>query len=155
MRKFLKQRGGVDEYEQVTISWIRGTDPTLFVYDLHGAVMETVKLAKYDFAQLHELFSAKFKRKGTQRSLYTVNNPLLSAALRHDAAGASPSNLGEPIAEPAGPKRGSSTLLKPVLLGGVAAFAALAIFAIIKAIARHDSPSQDKLRGRDVDPRGV
>jgi hypothetical protein len=154
----LKQPGGADQYEEVKISWIRGTDPTLFVYDEHGGVIKKIKLAKYDFAQLHVLFSANFKRRESQRSLHTIDNPMHSAALRHDAAGANPSVLGEPVAELAGPGRGSSTLFKPVLLGGIGALAALAIFAITRAIGRHDSPSQDKLCGRDAapgDPRDV
>lgn len=143
----MKQQGGIDEYQSVTLEWIRGADPTLFMYDAHGAVVEKIKLAKYNLAALHGLFSSKFKKKGTARSLNTVDNP--SAVLHHDAAGANPSIHGEPAAEPAGPRSGSSTLLKLALLGGIGALAALAIFAIIRVMGDRDSCSQDKLSGYD------
>ena len=63
MKKFLKEKGGVDQYPDVTIQWIFHHNPELLIFDESGKQTEKVALDKYDYNGLHELFKRHFRSK--------------------------------------------------------------------------------------------
>jgi len=131
VRKFLKQRGGVDLYTGVTVSWIRGFDPTLYVYNEQGAAVKTTRLAQYDFNQLHQLFSAHFSKRSSARSLHATENEIL----KNEAPGTNPP-AGQPIAESTGSLRNAPTFSRRILLMSIGALAVFLVFAAASRLHR-------------------
>lgn len=71
MKRFLKESGGVSEYPDVTIEWIRHHNPDLAIYQ-NGVKIQTIDLSPYKYNALHELFASHFSRRGTGRALAAV-----------------------------------------------------------------------------------
>lgn len=67
MKRFLKEAGGVDQYSDVTIKWIRHHNPDLEVF-VDGRKTQTIDLSGYSTSGLHELFSRHFVRRGAARA---------------------------------------------------------------------------------------
>ena len=66
MKKFLKTSGHADAYNGLTITWIPGHVPTLFLKDDNGKEIDRVDLSGHSTEQLHELMKAKgFERKAS------------------------------------------------------------------------------------------
>jgi len=73
VKAFLKKPGGIDLYPDASIKWIRGHDPTLYVYEADMQIKE-VSLGSYDEAGLHRLFAGYFGPPKDSRQLQeTVN----------------------------------------------------------------------------------
>jgi len=65
VKRFLKEPGGVDQYPDVTIKWIRHHNPDLDIF-VNGAKTRTIDLSRYTTSGLHELFSQHFVRRGAR-----------------------------------------------------------------------------------------
>ena len=64
VKKFLKQPGHADAYENLKIKWIAGKDPVLTLKNDAGEVIEKIELAKYKMDDIHEMLVKKgFNRK--------------------------------------------------------------------------------------------
>jgi hypothetical protein len=61
VKRFLKEAGGIDQYPDVSITWIFHHEPQLFVYDALGRQVNKIDLATYDYAALHRLFKTSFR----------------------------------------------------------------------------------------------
>lgn len=61
MKRFLKEAGGIDQYPDVSVTWIFHHEPQLFVYDALGRQVNKIDLATYDYAALHRLFKTSFR----------------------------------------------------------------------------------------------
>ena len=147
VRRFLKQPGGAGLYTDVSIAWIRGHDPTLYVYaDGSNAVVESIKLAEFDFAHLHALFGSKFTKDDHPRSLRGVAPPY-TKALHNDAAGPNPTLSGGPLAELAGQWLGVAGARRTMLLVGVGAVLALAAALATSRVRRRAGRTSSRFPG--------
>ena len=64
VKRFLKVPGHADSYEGLTINFISGRTPELFLKDDTGKVIEQINLSEYSTDQLHALMTEKgFQRK--------------------------------------------------------------------------------------------
>ena len=61
MKRFLKEAGGIDQYPDVSITWIFHHEPQLFVYDALGRQVNKIDLATFDYPALHRLFQTNFR----------------------------------------------------------------------------------------------
>jgi len=78
VKKFLKQSGGVDLYPDVTIDWIRGHNPDLYVYEGPSSeAKRVVDLGAYKYDQLHRLFGEEL---GFRKVPAAPSAPLVSKA---------------------------------------------------------------------------
>lgn len=69
VRKFLKESGGYELYNDVQIEWIRGHNPDLFILDkTTNEQIEVVDLGNYKYDELHEYFANKFGKIGDESS---------------------------------------------------------------------------------------
>lgn len=59
MKRFLKEPGNADSYEGLTIKWIRGRNPDLYLYDDQGKVTETIDLSSLSTKAIHQLMLDK------------------------------------------------------------------------------------------------
>ena len=59
MKRFLKEPGNADSYEALTIKWIRGRNPDLYLYDDEGEVIETIDLSPLSTKAIHQLMLEK------------------------------------------------------------------------------------------------
>ena len=59
----MKSKGGVDQYPDVKLEWIRHHNPDLSIYDA-GKLIRTIDLSKYNYIQLHDLFHKNFWKVG-------------------------------------------------------------------------------------------
>jgi hypothetical protein len=59
VKRFLKEPGNADSYEGLTITWIRGRNPDLRLYDDSGKVIETIDLSPLSTKALHQLMLDK------------------------------------------------------------------------------------------------
>lgn len=60
VKKFLKEPGQADSYENLSVKFIRGRTPTLNIIDEEkGTVIESIDLSKYKTQELHELVKQK------------------------------------------------------------------------------------------------
>ena len=71
MKRFLKTSGGVDQYPEVKVEWIRGHNPELYVYDgdaAEGKASRKIDLSTYKYDDLHRLFEQElgFQRKSAE-----------------------------------------------------------------------------------------
>jgi hypothetical protein len=67
LKRFLKEPGNVDSYDKLTVTWIRGRNPDLHIYDDEGALIEKIDLAPYSSTALHQLLLDKgFTKKVKQ-----------------------------------------------------------------------------------------
>jgi hypothetical protein len=67
LKRFLKEPGNADSYDKLSVTWIRGRNPDLHIYDDAGALVEKIDLAPYSAAALHELLIEKgFTKKVRQ-----------------------------------------------------------------------------------------
>ena len=62
VKRFLKEKGGVDQYPDVKIEWIFHHNPDLNIYE-DGKLLQKIDLAKYDYDGLHTLFRSHFRTK--------------------------------------------------------------------------------------------
>jgi len=67
VKQFLKASGGVDQYPDVKLEWIRHHSPELTIYE-DGRAAHTVDLSKLDYPGLHTLFSQHFPKAGDAAS---------------------------------------------------------------------------------------
>jgi hypothetical protein len=58
VKKFLKEPGGIDQYANLKVNWIRGRTPELVIYD-NGAQIEKISLESYTFGGLHKMAATK------------------------------------------------------------------------------------------------
>ena len=58
MRRFLKDPGHVDQYQDVEVTWQHGASPTLFVYE-GGELLEEISLKDLSTEELHQLLSSE------------------------------------------------------------------------------------------------
>ncbi len=58
VKEFLKG-GHLDEYEGLTMTWIKGHAPELTIMADDGEVLEVIKLAPYTTDGLHDLLESK------------------------------------------------------------------------------------------------
>lgn len=63
VKKFLKEKGGVDMFEDVKVEWVKGAEPVLNIFDEAGKVKEKIQLAPYTCKQLKTLFARHFPLK--------------------------------------------------------------------------------------------
>ena len=70
MKEFLNSDDGVGLYENVTIDWVKGHNPDLFVYKNDGSFVKQVDLTVFkSWSDLHQLFIAEgFSRKCTNKN---------------------------------------------------------------------------------------
>ena len=64
MKRFLKEKNGIDQYPDVSIEWIRHHNPDLTIYE-NGKPIQTIDLGRYNYNQLHELFQTHFAKRGS------------------------------------------------------------------------------------------
>ena len=122
VKRFLKEQGGYDLYEGVTIEWISHHNPDLQVYD-GSTIKETIDLSGYSTEGLHVLFRKYFSLKSAARQLLeapleaqpeapaaevAVNGSLHASLpasffgahpLPHDAASTNPGAVGKDAAD--------------------------------------------------------
>ena len=78
VRKFLKQSGHADSYENLKIKWIAGKDPVLTLKNDAGEVIEKIELAKLKTDDIHEMLAIKgFNRKIVLSNSTNTNSALL------------------------------------------------------------------------------
>lgn len=65
----MKAPGGVSEYPDVAIEWIRHHTPELNIINEQGKQIRTIDLSRYDYDGLHKLFASYFARRGSGRML--------------------------------------------------------------------------------------
>jgi len=58
VKKFLKEEGGADLYENLEINWIHGRKPVLILYEGNEEI-ERIELAPYSTSELHDLVLEK------------------------------------------------------------------------------------------------
>lgn len=65
VKRFLKNTGGIDQYEDVEVTWKRGRMPVLIIRHDDGSEKETIPLSLVrSEAKLHALMETKgFRRK--------------------------------------------------------------------------------------------
>lgn len=51
---------GIDRYEQVSVTWVPGADPTLTLFDNLEQVLETADLEEKSFDGMHQLFEKEY-----------------------------------------------------------------------------------------------
>ena len=86
MKRFLKQPGGVGQYDAVRVEWHPGHPPELKVMD-GNAVVKTIDLSTYKYDGLHTLFQSHFQRHATATAPAPVGGTLISnlRSRRHGA----------------------------------------------------------------------
>ena len=115
MKRFLKERGGIDQYNGVRIEWIRHHTPELIVTDENGK-QSTIDLSVYKYADLHALFRKKFALKSTVESATATTGRALAAAIStRDTPMDAP--IGAPSAVPTTSLSNDAHLLQPELIG--------------------------------------
>jgi len=145
VKRFLKDHGGIDQYPDVSIEWLRHHNPDLTIYE-NGKVLQTIDLSRYNHKQLHELFAQHFARSGrmltgTERgeeSSSTSSDSNSSDAMprsrpqknresAHDAALPQPNDSSrgrqaaelQPLSSSAADLGGGTYPFRPQLVGGV------------------------------------
>ena len=68
VKRFLKSSGGVDEYPDVRLDWIRHHTPELAIFE-NNVKVKTIDLSSYNHEGLHTLFSSHFTRRAAGRAL--------------------------------------------------------------------------------------
>merc|ERR1712154_530496 len=64
MGKFLKESGGYELYKNVEVTWIKGHNPDLFIFDQNtNEEIEKVDLGRMKYTELHTFFEKKFGKK--------------------------------------------------------------------------------------------
>jgi len=63
VKRFLKEKNGIDLYEGVSIEWIPHHNPDLIILE-NGVQLKTIDLSGYTTEALHVLFQKYFKLKG-------------------------------------------------------------------------------------------
>lgn len=67
VKRFLKEPGHADSYENLSIKWIRGRNPDLFLYSSNETLIEKIDLSPLTTQGIHELMEKKgFVRKVKQ-----------------------------------------------------------------------------------------
>ena len=113
VKRFLKEAGGIDQYEKVTIEWIPHHNPDLILFN-DGKEVKTIDLSGYTTEGLHVLFKQYFRKKGSDTSgrLLLQNDDAANATsatlgamaspLLHDARSPKPQQIspGGAAAEP-------------------------------------------------------
>ena len=59
VRQFLKTTGHADSYDGLTLTWIPGHTPTLFLKNDAGEEIDRIDLSSYTTEQLHDLVKSK------------------------------------------------------------------------------------------------
>ena len=59
VKRFLKEQGHADAYNELKVSFVSGRTPELFIKDDSGSLLETINLSKYSTDELHELMIKK------------------------------------------------------------------------------------------------
>lgn len=59
VKRFLKEPGHIDSYENLTVKWIRGRNPDLFIYSQNGTLLEKIDLSPLTTTGIHELIQKK------------------------------------------------------------------------------------------------
>lgn len=59
VKRFLKEPGHADKYENLKVKFIRGRNPTLYIRDDGGALTEQLDLSGYKTRELHDLLIEK------------------------------------------------------------------------------------------------
>ena len=59
MKRFLKEQGHADAYNELKVTFISGRTPELFLKDDSGTLLETIALSKYTTDELHDLMIKK------------------------------------------------------------------------------------------------
>lgn len=64
VKKFLRQPGHANSYEMLTVKFVAGKNPDLFIKDDIGNIIEKIDLSKFKCNEIHDLLISKgFKRK--------------------------------------------------------------------------------------------
>eukprot|EP00298_Acanthocystis_sp_HF-20_P027634 c5822_g1_i1.p1 GENE.c5822_g1_i1~~c5822_g1_i1.p1 ORF type:complete len:135 (+),score=39.33 c5822_g1_i1:42-407(+) len=73
LRKFIKESGQADSYENLEIEFIRGHNPDLVLFNEQGEALERIDLTPFNNEQLHSLLQSKgFVKKPTQENVEEV-----------------------------------------------------------------------------------
>lgn len=59
VKRFLKEPGHADSYENLSIKWIKGRNPDLYIYSQNETLIEKVDLSPLTTTGLHELMIKK------------------------------------------------------------------------------------------------
>mmetsp|Transcript_14517 Transcript_14517/g.13121 ORF Transcript_14517/g.13121 Transcript_14517/m.13121 type:complete len:113 (+) Transcript_14517:3-341(+) len=64
VRRFIKEPGNADSYENLKITFIPGHNPDLYILDDKGGIVEKIDLTSLTSQELHKLLESKgFERK--------------------------------------------------------------------------------------------
>jgi len=67
VKKFIKEKGQADSYENMKINYIPGHNPDLVLFDSQNNEVERIDMSNYNTEQLHELVQSKgFNRQAPE-----------------------------------------------------------------------------------------
>ena len=112
----MKAPGGVDQYPDVSIEWIRHHNPELNIINAQGKTIKTIGLSGYNYDGLHKLFTSHFVRRNTGRSLGDAHN---STSTSSGGSSSTPAGAADNLSTSL--RANDAALPSPNLFGGRAA----------------------------------
>lgn len=133
VKRFLKESGGIDQYDGVRIEWIPHHNPDLSIYGADGKLEQKIDMSTYSYEQLHALFAKHFIKKAAGRALadaaLSSNTTASVATLQNDATHPHPDHLGRAGADHSA---GTPEAARPPL--GAATHMALLALLVVAAL---------------------